>query len=33
MTSVSVHREYAQNEEGFAAPRLGHPKDRRVPSL
>jgi hypothetical protein len=24
-----MHGEYAQNEEGFAAPRFGHPKDRR----
>ena len=29
MTSVSVHGEYAQSEEGFPAPRFGHPKDRR----
>jgi len=29
MTSISVHGEYAQNEEGFPAPRFGHPKDRR----
>jgi hypothetical protein len=30
MSSVSVHGEYAQNEEGFAAPGFGHPKDRRT---
>ena len=30
MTSVSVHGEYAQNEDGFPAPRFGHPKDRRL---
>jgi transposase len=29
MTSVSMHGEYAQVEEGFAAPKFGHPKDRR----
>jgi transposase len=29
MTSISMHGEYAQNEEGFAAPKFGHPKDRR----
>jgi transposase len=29
MTSISMHGEYARNEEGFAAPRFGHPKDRR----
>jgi transposase len=29
MTSISVHGQYAQNEEGFAAPKFGHPKDRR----
>jgi len=29
MTSVSVHGAYAQNEDGFAAPGFGHPKDRR----
>ena len=29
MTPISVHGEYAQNEEGFPAPRFGHPKDRR----
>jgi transposase len=29
MTSVSVHGQYAQNEDGFPAPRFGHPKDRR----
>ena len=30
MTSISVHGEYAQNEDGFAAPKFGHPKDRRL---
>jgi transposase len=30
MTSISVHGDYASNEEGFAAPRFGHPKDRRL---
>jgi transposase len=29
MTSISMHGEYEHNEEGFAAPRFGHPKDRR----
>jgi transposase len=29
MTSVSVHGAYAQNEDGFPAPKFGHPKDRR----
>ena len=29
MTSISMHGDYAQVEEGFAAPRFGHPKDRR----
>lgn len=29
MTSISMHGEYEQAEEGFAAPRFGHPKDRR----
>jgi len=29
MTSISMHGQYAQNEEEFAAPRFGHPKDRR----
>jgi transposase len=29
MTSISMHGEYEQVEEGFAAPRFGHPKDRR----
>jgi transposase len=29
MTSISMHGEYEQTEEGFAAPRFGHPKDRR----
>jgi hypothetical protein len=30
MTSVSVHGEYGQPEEGFPAPKFGHPKDRRL---
>src|ERR1035437_1332737 len=30
MTSISVHGEYEQNQEGFAAPKYGHPKDRRA---
>jgi transposase len=30
MTSISVHGDYAGNEEGFAAVRFGHPKDRRA---
>ncbi len=30
MTSVSVHGAYEQSQEGFAAPRFGHPKDRRA---
>jgi transposase len=29
MTSISVHGDYAGNEEGFPAVRFGHPKDRR----
>jgi transposase len=29
MTSISMHGEYEQAAEGFAAPRFGHPKDRR----
>jgi transposase len=29
MTSISVHGQYAQHEEGFAAPKFGHPEDRR----
>jgi transposase len=29
MTSISMHGDYEQAEEGFAAPRFGHPKDRR----
>jgi hypothetical protein len=29
MTSISMHGVYEQNEEGFAAPKFGHPKDRR----
>ncbi|MFA1544646.1 IS1634 family transposase [Actinomadura monticuli] len=29
MTSVSMHGDYEQVQEGFAAPRFGHPKDRR----
>jgi transposase len=29
MTSISMHGEYEQVQDGFAAPRFGHPKDRR----
>lgn len=29
MTSISMHGEYTGNQEGFAAPKFGHPKDRR----
>lgn len=29
MTSISMHGDYEQVQEGFAAPRFGHPKDRR----
>jgi len=29
MTSISMHGEYEHGEEGFAAPKFGHPKDRR----
>jgi transposase len=29
MTSISVHGEYEQAQEGFPAPKFGHPKDRR----
>jgi transposase len=29
MTSISMHGEYEHVEERFAAPRFGHPKDRR----
>jgi transposase len=29
MTSISMHGEYEQHEEGFPAPKFGHPKDRR----
>jgi hypothetical protein len=29
MTSISMHGVYEQVEEGFAAPKFGHPKDRR----
>ena len=29
MTSISMHGEYEQAEEGFPAVRFGHPKDRR----
>jgi hypothetical protein len=29
MTSISVHGQYEQGEEGFPAPRFGHPRDRR----
>jgi hypothetical protein len=28
MTSISMHGDYEQTQEGFAAPRFGHPKDR-----
>ncbi|MDQ2876526.1 MAG: IS1634 family transposase, partial [Actinomycetota bacterium] len=30
MTSVSVHGEYEQSQAGFAAPKFGHPRDRRA---
>jgi len=30
MTSISLHGDYDGNEEGFAAPKFGHPKDRRA---
>jgi Domain of unknown function (DUF4277) len=30
MTSISMHGDYEQTQEGFAAPRFGHPKDRRL---
>jgi Domain of unknown function (DUF4277) len=30
MTSVSVHGAYEQGEDGFPAPKFGHPKDRRA---
>ncbi|WP_228566375.1 IS1634 family transposase [Nocardia sp. SYP-A9097] len=29
MTSISMHGDYEQLQEGFAAPKFGHPKDRR----
>jgi len=29
MTSISMHGVYEHNEEGFPAPKFGHPKDRR----
>jgi hypothetical protein len=29
MTSISLHGAYEEPEEGFIAPRFGHPKDRR----
>ncbi|WP_433359128.1 IS1634 family transposase [Streptosporangium sp. CA-115845] len=29
MTSISLHGAYEQAEQGYAAPRFGHPKDRR----
>ena len=29
MTSISLHGDYPDPEEGFARPRFGHPKDRR----
>jgi len=30
MTSISLHGDYDNVEDGFAAPSYGHPKDRRV---
>ncbi|MDQ2877002.1 MAG: IS1634 family transposase, partial [Actinomycetota bacterium] len=30
MTSISVHGEYEQSQDGFAAPKFGHPRDRRA---
>jgi transposase len=30
MTSISLYGAYDQPEEGFIAPRFGHPKDRRA---
>ncbi|MFI7136187.1 IS1634 family transposase, partial [Nonomuraea sp. NPDC050153] len=30
MTSISLHGDYHQPEPGFATPRFGHPKDRRL---
>lgn len=29
MTSISLHGEYEQTDEAYAAPKFGHPKDRR----
>ena len=29
MTSISLYGAYEEPEEGFIAPRFGHPKDRR----
>ncbi|MEV7630752.1 IS1634 family transposase [Actinoplanes sp. NPDC089786] len=29
MTSISLHGEYEQTDEDYAAPKFGHPKDRR----
>ncbi|MFC0862704.1 IS1634 family transposase [Sphaerimonospora cavernae] len=29
MTSISLHGDYEQTEDGFPAPKFGHPKDRR----
>jgi transposase len=29
MTSISMHGEYEQADEAYAAPKFGHPKDRR----
>jgi hypothetical protein len=30
MTSISLYGDYRDPQEGFAAPRFGHPKDRRT---
>ncbi|MEO3863890.1 IS1634 family transposase [Acrocarpospora sp. B8E8] len=30
MTSISLHGDYDQAEQGFPAPKYGHPKDRRA---
>jgi transposase len=30
MTSISMHGQYGHSEEGFPAPKFGHPKDRRL---
>lgn len=29
MTSISLHGDYEQTDDGFPAPKFGHPKDRR----